>query len=578
LAAKSDKRLVELAQRGDTHAIEVLYDRYATAILRYCRSLLRSTQEAEDVQQEVFVTALSALRNGAGPDSFRPWLYRVAHNACISHMRAKRPTLVAVDGELVASATTEPASEEREELRQLLDDLSALPEVQRGALLLREMDGFSYEQVGEVLGLPVTTVRSTIFRARSTLQGLAEARDAKCEEIQAELSELADRRGRRSRRITSHLHVCSECREFRAALRCRPAVLNGYVPALPLGVLASVKASVLGAQGAAGGAGAAVASGTGGFGLLGGAGAGKMVAAAASACALIGGAGTQVGVIGGGSGGATGDATTVVVADAGGASSGSKAPRGGRTGSDGAGRTAHSHVTPAAYQDAISHHAPGTVVWRPANGEDAVTGAPGSHAGHGSTHGPGHAGAATAGAHHAGSLTNTHWGAARPGGLGQYAAVGVSDDGPDAESDDDDRSDRSSGRGDGRRSQSAGSDSSAATSFADSSTGASAPDDDNSTGNADPPAREAEPAREQSSASEPAAAQQPTSDPAPAASNDPAPESPAASSSPASAPADTATPPAAEPAAGGPASDPAAGGTTTSTDPAAAPSPAPNTP
>jgi RNA polymerase sigma factor (sigma-70 family) len=368
LSAKPDKRLVELAQRGDTHAIEILYDRYATAILRYCRSLLRSTQEAEDVQQEVFVTALSALRNGAGPDSFRPWLYRVAHNACISHMRAKRPALAAVDGELVASATTEPASEEREELRQLLDDLGALPAVQRGALLLREMDGFSYEQVGEVLGLPVTTVRSTIFRARSTLQGLAEARDAKCEEIQTELSELADRRGRRSRRITSHLRVCSECRDFRTQLRNRPAVLRGYVPALPIGVLATVKAATLGAPGTAGGATAGAAAGaSGGVGLLGGAGAGKMVAAAASACALIGGAGTQVGVLGGGDG--ANRSTSAAVAGPHAIRTdderGSRRSQSSSAGSTAA-TTARSGVVPLPVDGATSYEAPGTVVWRPA--------------------------------------------------------------------------------------------------------------------------------------------------------------------------------------------------------------------
>ena len=314
LAGKSDKRLVELAQRGDTHAVEILYDRYATAILRYCRSLLRSTQEAEDVQQEVFLQALSALRDGAGPDTFRPWLYRVAHNACISHMRAKRPTLTAVDGDFVAAATTvQPASDEREELRQLLDDLSALPEVQRGALLLREMDGFSYEQVGQVLGLPVTTVRSTIFRARSTLQGLAEARDAKCTEIQAELSRLADRRGRRSRRITSHLKVCGDCRQFRDGLRERQTILRGFMPVLPLGMIEG--AETIAAEGAGIATAGAAFGASSGFGLLGGGGAAKLIAAAASTCALVGGAGTQIGVLGGGSGAAVDAESSTVAAE-----------------------------------------------------------------------------------------------------------------------------------------------------------------------------------------------------------------------------------------------------------------------
>src|SRR3954468_22728460 len=153
LARRSDERLVEIARDGDERAFEVLYERHSAAILRYCRSLLRSTQEAEDVKQEVFVLAISALRRGADPDAFRPWLYRVAHNACMSHLRVRRPVLVADNGVLVGPlAAAEPVDAHREELRQLLDDIGRLPDVQRGALLLREMDGFSYEQVGKVLG------------------------------------------------------------------------------------------------------------------------------------------------------------------------------------------------------------------------------------------------------------------------------------------------------------------------------------------------------------------------------------------------------------------------------------------
>jgi RNA polymerase sigma factor (sigma-70 family) len=138
LAGRSDERLVQIAREGDERAFGVLYERHSAAILRYCRSLLRSAQEAEDVKQEVFVLAISALRRGVDPDSFRPWLYRVAHNACMSHMRVRRPVLVADNGVLVGpAAAAEPVDGHREELRQLLDDIGTLPDVQRGALLLR---------------------------------------------------------------------------------------------------------------------------------------------------------------------------------------------------------------------------------------------------------------------------------------------------------------------------------------------------------------------------------------------------------------------------------------------------------
>src|SRR3954462_6151817 len=291
-AGRSAERLVAIAKDGDEGAFGILYERHAPAILRYCRSLLRSTQEAEDVKQEVFVLAISALRRGARPEAFRPWLYRVAHNACMSHLRIRRPVLVADNGVLVGpAAAAEPVQHHREELRQLLDDIGKLPDVQRGALLLREMDGFSYEQVGEVLGLPLSTVRASIFRARRTLQGLAAARDADCDVIQSELSALADRRGRRGRHITSHLTVCSHCRDFRDGLRRRPTVLGGVAPAGPFGpggLVLAVKGQLLGGGTASGGAGTVNATGAGG-----GAGAAKIAAVAMSSIALLAGAGVE---------------------------------------------------------------------------------------------------------------------------------------------------------------------------------------------------------------------------------------------------------------------------------------------
>ncbi|MEA2323841.1 MAG: hypothetical protein QOD81_3691 [Solirubrobacteraceae bacterium] len=290
LAARSDEGLVTLARQGDERAFATLYERHAPAIQRYCRSLLRSPQEAEDVSQEVFVLAISALRRGTEPVAFRPWLYKVAHNACMSHLRARRPVLVADHGVLVGpGATAEPGDGHREDLRQLIDDIGTLPAVQRAALLLSRMDGFSYEQVGEALGLPPATVRASIFRARRTLQGLAEARDADCETIRSELSRLADRRGRRGRHITSHLAVCGPCREYREGQSkggpriARDAVPRAYALS-PVAALMALKAKILGGT-TAGGIGAAAATAGGGMGVA------KLAAAAASTCALVAGVG-----------------------------------------------------------------------------------------------------------------------------------------------------------------------------------------------------------------------------------------------------------------------------------------------
>ena len=250
LAAKSDKRLVELAQRGDTHAVEILYDRYATAILRYCRSLLRSTQEAEDVQQEVFVQALSALRDGAGPGQLpplavpgRPQRLHLAHareapDADRGRRRLRGRGDHRAAGQRRARGTAPAAQRSQRAARRFSAARSCCA----------RWTGSPTSRSAQVLGLPVTTVRSTIFRARSTLQGLAEARDAKCTEIQAELSRLADRRGRRSRQITSHLKVCGDCRDFRDGLRERQTILRGFMPVVPLGVFGG--AETIAAEGA----------------------------------------------------------------------------------------------------------------------------------------------------------------------------------------------------------------------------------------------------------------------------------------------------------------------------------------
>lgn len=295
LAGRSDEFLAQIACEGDRRAFEVLYERHSAGILRYCRSLLRSPQEAEDVKQEVFVLAISALRRGTPPLAFRPWLYRVAHNACVSHLRVRRPLPVAEEQALEAQrrAVVEPAGERREELRELLADIRGLPEIQRGALLLREVDGFSYEEVGAALGLSQAAVRSTIFRARRTLQGLQSARETDCVAIRSELSRLAARRGRRSRSISSHLGVCAPCRRFRDDLRrARAAALVPH-PGAFLGLLAGLKAKLLGG-GAAAGAGASGAAATATT-TAGGSALAKLAAVAASGCIIAAGTGLEAG-------------------------------------------------------------------------------------------------------------------------------------------------------------------------------------------------------------------------------------------------------------------------------------------
>ena len=230
----ADERLTGLAAVGEEAAFEILYERYSAAILRYLRRRMRSAEEAEDVHQQVFLSAFSALRAGVEPLHFKAWLYRIAHNVCVSELRVQRPVTAPIDDERgLACLRADAGRRGREDLRELLDDLALLPRAQSTALLLREVHDLSYAEIGETLHVPVGAVRSNIFRARASLHALAAARDVDCSEIRSELERLAGRRGRRSAHIANHLRVCQNCQDYRRGLRHRPLALS-LLPLLPL--------------------------------------------------------------------------------------------------------------------------------------------------------------------------------------------------------------------------------------------------------------------------------------------------------------------------------------------------------
>ena len=215
-----DERLSALAAAGDDAAFELLYQRYSTPIYRYLRRRLSSDEEAQDVQQQVFLSAYSALRAGVEPIRFKSWLYRISHNVCVSELRARKPIAVQIDEEHgLASTRADAEPKSREDLRELLDDLGNIPKMQSSALLLREINDLSYAEIAETLHLPIATVRSHIFRARASLHALQAARDVDCAEIRAELARVAGRRGRRSEHVARHLRVCSDCADYRMRLR-----------------------------------------------------------------------------------------------------------------------------------------------------------------------------------------------------------------------------------------------------------------------------------------------------------------------------------------------------------------------
>src|SRR5829696_7867993 len=164
LRIRSEGALRSRAARGDDAAFAVVYERHHQALYRYCRSILRHDEDAQDALQSTMTRAFAALQDEQRDFELRPWLFRIAHNEAISILRRRRET-----GELdeqPALGELEDRVAEREELRLLQLDLADLPERQRAALVLRELNGLSHAEIGVVLETSAASVKQTIFEAR----------------------------------------------------------------------------------------------------------------------------------------------------------------------------------------------------------------------------------------------------------------------------------------------------------------------------------------------------------------------------------------------------------------------------
>src|SRR5690348_1615966 len=194
LRLKSDEQLITLVRRGQTAAFDALVQRYQSRLLAFCRHMLGSTEDAEDVLQEVFASAFNAILADERAINARPWLYRIARNRCLNHLR--RPVPAGQDSmdvfERDGGTTTADTVHKREEFRQIVADVQDLPETQKTALLLREIDALSYEQIAEAMDTTVPSVKSLLVRARVSLAEAAEARLLTCEEVRLELGQVAE--------------------------------------------------------------------------------------------------------------------------------------------------------------------------------------------------------------------------------------------------------------------------------------------------------------------------------------------------------------------------------------------------
>ena len=228
---RDDRDLVAAVRSGDDRAFELLFQRYQPRIASYVRGMVRDHGRAEDITQEVFLSALRRLRaENEREIFFKAWIYEIAKNKCIDAFRRTRNvTEVSFDaGDAVGAVehgrladpgvTPDAAVEGKAAIDNLCGAFGGLSPVHHDILVLRELDGLSYREIGERLGMSRPAVESTLFRARRRLSQEYEelVSGERCLRVQ----EIVDASGVRSaglrdqRRMARHLAHCQSCRRY----------------------------------------------------------------------------------------------------------------------------------------------------------------------------------------------------------------------------------------------------------------------------------------------------------------------------------------------------------------------------
>jgi RNA polymerase sigma factor (sigma-70 family) len=242
----SDTALVAAVRRGDDRAFEQLYSRYQRRISVYVFGMVKDHGRAEDITQEVFISALRRMRDTDRAIAFKPWVYEIAKNACIDQFRRSRRAEevsfdagdelgVADQGRLIAGEPTPDAAvDAKQQLDHLCGAFGGLSDSHHEILVLREFEGLSYSEIGDRMGLSRPGVESTLFRARKRL---GEEYDElitgqRCVRIQSIISSAASSSlgARDTRRLARHLSHCQPCRRQAVAAGIDTAAILARKP------------------------------------------------------------------------------------------------------------------------------------------------------------------------------------------------------------------------------------------------------------------------------------------------------------------------------------------------------------
>jgi RNA polymerase sigma factor (sigma-70 family) len=254
---RTDHELVGAVRCGDERAFELLYSRYQRRIAAYVCGMVKDYGRAEDITQEVFVSALRRMRQTERPIAFKPWIYEIAKNACIdAYRRGRRAEEVSYDADerlspadhvrLVATGPEPDAAvDTKQELDHLCGAFGGLSDSHHEILVMRELEGLSYKDIGERMGMSRPAVESTLFRARKRLGEEYDelASGARCLRIQAIIAGSDARLGLRDKRsLARHVSHCQPCRRLAAraglevAVPVRRRVRDKIAALLPLPV------------------------------------------------------------------------------------------------------------------------------------------------------------------------------------------------------------------------------------------------------------------------------------------------------------------------------------------------------
>src|ERR671929_254803 len=216
-----------LAQRPRSdRAFERLYKRHVGDVYRYALAVMRNPADAEDVTQTTFLNAYrSYVEKGNRPEKPQNWLIAIAHNVCRQRFRqsARRPAEVAFEDD-IADTIVEDDAPSGEDIRRALSHLAFN---QRAALVMRELEGRSYAEIGEILELSTSAVETLIFRARRALREQLDG-SLTCADAELALSKQADGVLPRSERgqLRAHLRECKECESLARRQRATRGALK----------------------------------------------------------------------------------------------------------------------------------------------------------------------------------------------------------------------------------------------------------------------------------------------------------------------------------------------------------------